>query len=451
MRFGIGKTGGRFVDWHKGVVMSITDHKDEKPTCFKFIPEIWKVDRLRDVTIINEYTLSANTDPNHEIRYIDISNVNVTGIVSFDEIKKLTFEESPSRARRIVNRGDTIISSVRTNLQAVAYIDFYSDNFIASTGFFVCHAKFTEIVFPKFLYWFLLTNYSKDYFFSRSIGVSYPAIDDYKFSSIPMPLPPAKEQKTIADYLDKACQNIDKTITLKQQQLEKLEAYRKSVIHEAVTKGLDKTVPMKYSGVDWLGEIPAHWNIDRLKDVSSLRDEKTATKSSDENYLELEDIGQWTGKILNKRNTLEVASQVNIFYKGDVLFGKLRPYLAKYAHVNFDGKCTGEILAIEPIRVYGGYLAYYVGSKHFINHCDNFSYGAKMPRINWSTQMGTFPIPIPPLFVEQKFIADYLDKASQGIDKTKEIILNQIKILTQYRLSLIHECVTGKKRIYQGD
>ncbi len=89
---------------------------------------------------------------------------------------------------------------------------------------------------------------------------------------------------------------------------------------------------LKDSRVDWMGSIPIHWGIDRLKDVSHLRDEKTATKSSDEDYLELEDLSQWTGKILNKRNTLEVASQVNIFYEGDVLFGKLRPYLAKYSN-----------------------------------------------------------------------------------------------------------------------
>jgi len=199
---------------------------------------------------------------------------------------------------------------------------------------------------------------------------------------------------------------------------------------------------LKDSGVDWLGSIPIHWGIDRLKDVSHLRDEKTATKSSDEDYLELEDLSQWTGKILNKRNTLEVASQVNIFYEGDVLFGKLRPYLAKYAYVDFNGKCTGEILAIEPTRIYGGFLAYYVGSKHFINHCDNFSYGAKMPRINWNTQMGIFPIPIPPLFEEQKAIADYLDQACQSIDKTITLKQQQLDKLDAYRKSVIHEAVT---------
>jgi type I restriction enzyme S subunit len=203
-----------------------------------------------------------------------------------------------------------------------------------------------------------------------------------------------------------------------------------------------ETYDLKDSGVEWLGSIPIHWGVDRLKDVSHLRDEKTAIKSSDEDYLELEDLSQWTGKILKKRNTLEVASQINVFYEGDVLFGKLRPYLAKYAYVDFNGKCTGEILAIKPTRIYGGFLAYYVGSKHFINHCDNFAYGAKMPRINWNTQMGIFPIPIPPVFEEQKAIADYLDKACQNIDKTIALKQQQLDKLEAYRKSVIHEAVT---------
>jgi restriction endonuclease S subunit len=207
---------------------------------------------------------------------------------------------------------------------------------------------------------------------------------------------------------------------------------------------------MKYSGVEYLGDIPKHWKTDRLKDVSKLRLGKTKTKSDTKDYLELEDISQWTGKILNKRNTLEVASDVITFYKNDVLFGKLRPYLAKVVLADFKGKCTGEILAIKPIRVDGKFLSYYLLSKHFINHCNNFSYGAKMPRINWNTQMSMFAISLPSND-EQVKITIFLDKACEQVDKTIVVIQKQIKTLTQYRQSLIHECVTGKKRIYQGD
>jgi len=301
-----------------------------------------------------------------------------------------------------------------------------------------------------FLFWVLKDTSIASQLYREATGVTRWAISSRNIKNVSIPLPDFNEQKAIANYLDKACEKVDKTLLLKQQQLEKLDAYRKSTIQEAVTKGLDKNASMKDSKVEWLGSIPKHWSLDRLKDVSTLRDKKTRLKSDINDYIELEDISQWTGKITNKKNTLNVASDVIKFHKGDVLFGKLRPYLAKVALAKFEGKCTGEILAIQPTFVLGSFLSYYLISNNFINHCNNFSYGAKMPRINWNTQMGTFPISFPDK-AEQKVIADYLEKACEQIDKTKTVIESQITKLTQYRQSLIHECVTGKKRIYQGD
>lgn len=209
-------------------------------------PDHWKIDRLRDHIIINESTLSTKTDLQKFIRYIDITNVDVSGIVDMNNIKSLTFEEAPSRARRIVKKKNTIISSVRTNLQAVAYIDFDDKDLIASTGFFVCKPKFEEIIHPKFLYWILLTDYSKDYFFSLSTGVSYPAIGDYKFGSLNIPIPPIEEQLEISNYIDTISKKIDDIINIKfgvskiktinsNNQINVLQEYRKSLIFECVT------------------------------------------------------------------------------------------------------------------------------------------------------------------------------------------------------------------------
>lgn len=211
------------------------------------IPEHWKVDRLRDLCVINDFALSNKTDKETLIDYLDISNVNSYGIVNFEDINQISFEEAPSRARRVVKKYDTVISSVRTNLQAVAYIDFDKPNLICSTGFFVCRPKFNKIVNEKFLYYFLLTEYSKDFFYSRSVGVSYPAIDDYKFSSINIPLPPLSEQKLIVKYLDQALAKLDKMVLIKfgeinpqkgisvSSQAGLLLEYRKSLIQECIT------------------------------------------------------------------------------------------------------------------------------------------------------------------------------------------------------------------------
>ena len=106
----------------------------------------------------------------------------------------------------------------------------------------------------------------------------------------------------------------------------------------------------------FLSDLPSAWKVDRFKDIALLRNERTGDASEDEDYLELEDLESGTGLILNRRNTLMVVSDVTVFKKGDVLFGKLRPYLEKYYVAEFDGKCTGEILAFKPERIGSRFL-----------------------------------------------------------------------------------------------
>jgi type I restriction enzyme S subunit len=174
--------------------------------------------------------------------------------------------------------------------------------------------------------------------------------------------------------------------------------------------------------------LPEGWSFDRLKDVVSLRNAKTDERSEIEDYLELEDMESGTGKILNRRNTLEVESAVTLFKKGDVLFGKLRPYLEKYYEAEFDGKCTGEILAFKPERIHSGYLRYCIASPWFIERCNMLAYGTKMPRINWPTQLSQFNLPIPPIS-EQLRIAAYLDASCKAINAAVAAKQEQIETL----------------------
>lgn len=199
------------------------------------IPEDWTTDRLKDVAIINDKALSSNTSPDYKFQYLDISNVNKYGIVEIDNIKEMTFEEAPSRARRVSRKHDTVLSSVRTNLQAVAFLETDIENLICSTGFFVCRPKFTCKLRPKFLYYFLLTAYSRDYFFSYSTGVSYPAINDYKFGSINIFYPKVAVQDQIIKQLDELHKKVNENIEIVKKEIINFQAYRKSIIHECVT------------------------------------------------------------------------------------------------------------------------------------------------------------------------------------------------------------------------
>jgi len=192
---------------------------------------------------------------------------------------------------------------------------------------------------------------------------------------------------------------------------------------------------------NFLDDLPSAWTFDRIKDVVTLRKEKTAEATADEDYLELEDIESGTGRLLSRRNTLEVESAVTIFKKGDILFGKLRPYLEKYYEAEFDGKCTGEILAFQPQRIVSRFLFYCVGSRWFIERCNALAYGAKMPRVSWPTQLSQFNIPLPP-HPDQNRIAAYLDASCAAIDKAVIAKRRQIETLDTLIFSTVQHAVT---------
>jgi type I restriction enzyme S subunit len=202
---------------------------------------------------------------------------------------------------------------------------------------------------------------------------------------------------------------------------------------------------MKANQDDFLDLLPNGWTFDRFKDVATLRNEKTDEASSDEDYLELEDMESGTGRILSRRNTLEVESAVTIFKQGDVLFGKLRPYLEKYYLAEFDGKCTGEILAFKPERIHPRFLLYCIASSWFIARCNTLAYGAKMPRINWPTQLSQFNLPLPPL-PEQEQIAAYLDASCAAIDAAVAAKRQQIETLDSLRKTTAHQILSGGLR-----
>lgn len=198
---------------------------------------------------------------------------------------------------------------------------------------------------------------------------------------------------------------------------------------------------MKEVYESFLDVLPKGWSYDRLKDIAKLRDEKSSEASEEENYLELEDLDQGSGKILGRRNTMTVESSTTLFKRGDVLFGKLRPYLEKYYLAEFDGRCTGEILAIEPLRISGAFLRYCVSSPWFIERCNMLAYGAKMPRVNWPTQLALINIPLPPAD-EQERIVRYLDDACQAIDKAVATKRGQVDVLEKLFLATLSRLVT---------
>jgi len=199
------------------------------------IPEGWGVSPLKYTTTCNNQVLSEQTDEDTQINYIDIGSVNSDGNIL--NVQNLSFKEAPSRARRIVSENDTIISTVRTYLKAIAFIPKSYDNFIVSTGFAVLTPQ--KQYNPRYFYYALRVDWFISLIESNSVGISYPAINSEKLISLPNIVPPLPEQQEIADYLDAKCSAIDATIQKRELAIEKLTEYKLSLIYECVTGKVD--------------------------------------------------------------------------------------------------------------------------------------------------------------------------------------------------------------------
>lgn len=196
----------------------------------------------------------------------------------------------------------------------------------------------------------------------------------------------------------------------------------------------------KDSGVEWLGEIPEHWEIKRLKYPAKLINVKVENENNNLKYIGLENLESWTGNLIESENQIEFEGQANLFKSGDVLFCKLRPYLAKAYQAAEDGLCTSELLVLRPKEVIRSYLFYFLMNPNFIEVVNSSTYGAKMPRANWDfigDLLSTIPNP-----EEQTQIASFLDHETSRIDKLIEKKNRQIELLQEKRSALITHAVT---------
>ncbi len=196
---------------------------------------------------------------------------------------------------------------------------------------------------------------------------------------------------------------------------------------------------MKDSGIEWIGKIPDIWRQTKLKYVTKIRSENGMYSPEQDSYIGLENIVSRSNKLI-ETETIYESALYSICKKGDILFNKLRPYLAKAIISPIDGFCTGELLNIKHFDGEKRFLWYYLLSDKFIEVVNASTYGAKMPRANTDFILN-LPVFLPPL-PEQKKIADFLDGKCTDIDQIRADIEKQIEILTDYKKSVITEAVT---------
>jgi type I restriction enzyme S subunit len=402
-------------------------------------------ERLKFAATINDETLTEDVDPDFEIQYIDIGNVNSSGAV--DQIATYRFEAAPSRARRIVRDGDVIISTVRTYLQAIAPITNPPENLIVSTGFAVIRPR-PDMMDAKFCRYVLREPTFLAEVEKRSTGISYPAINASEIGDIAIPLPPISAQKLIADHVEAETAEIDALISAKQKLLDLMAEKRRAMVAEAVMRGLDPSAPLRPSGIDWLGDIPAHWEIERSRWLFTERDQRSQT--GEEEMLTVSHLTGVTPRSEKDVNMFEAESTAGykLCFAGDLAINTLWAWMGAMGTARVDGIVSPAYNVYTPgPRLLPDYVDALVRIPVFAQEVTRYSKGV------WSSRLRLYPEgffetwwPVPPL-QEQQQIVEHISAETARIDRLRTATENSIALLKERRAALIAAAVTGQLEI----
>lgn len=308
--------------------------------------------------------------------------------------------------------------------------------------------KLKNTVYKQFAYYYLLTltDALKSEIHETTMGFITMGVMNNSYIA----LPDLHEQKIISDFLDSKCFEIDSLAADIQSEIDKLEEYKKSVITEAVTKGLDKNAQMKDSGIEWIGKIPSHWNITRGKYCLAYVERPTLP---DDEVITCFRDGQVTLR-KNRREDGFTVSLQEIGYqgieKGDLIVHGMDGFAGAIGISDSRGKASPVLNVIDSLENNKRFIMYYLRSMAYNGVFMALSTGIRVRTCDTSwKKLRELPYPIPPK-EEQDRIAEYLDDMSESVDKIISDKQESMNKLDMYKKSLIYEYVTGKKEVPQN-
>lgn len=428
-------------------------YKDSGVDWLGEVPAHWEVKRLKNVCNINQNTLPETANKSLEFEYVDIGSVTFeNGII---QTEKFTFKDAPSRARRLAKTGDTIISTVRTYLKAIDFVDEPKSNFVYSTGFAVLspikiNSKFLSTIVKSDSFTNQVDAYSK--------GMSYPAINSTDLGRLHILIPPLPEQTRIAAFLDRKTAQIDTAIAQKERLIELLKERRQIIIQNAVTRGLNPNVRMKDSGVEWIGEVPEHWEVSMTKYVARLETGHTPSRYIEKYWknctipwFTLADVHQLRNlKTIYIDETASKISELGLANSAACLLPANTVLLSRTASVGFSG------IAKVPMATSQDFVNWVCGERILPIYL-LFVFRAMREEFNKLVMGSThqtiympdakaFRTPLPPL-KEQQYIADFIQKTTTKIDQAIAAKQSEIEKLKELKSVLINSAVTGKIRV----
>ena len=364
-------------------------------------------------------------------------------------------EERYAEAPEIhVKEGDLLITKDGT-VGKLAYVDYVPGKVSLNSHLLILR-PLTDSVSNHFMYWALQADNFVHYTGLAQSGSIMASLSQEKIGDYKLALPSLLEQRIIATYLDNKVSQIDTVIAEKEKMIEDLQNYRKSIISEAVTRGLNTDVPMKDSGVEWIGMIPEHWEMIKLKSIAKVNGRIGFRGYTSEDLVP---AGEGAYTIGGKHITNCVLDLSNPDYiswdkyyespeimvkKGDILIAQ-RGSLGKAALVREEiGEATinPSLVLLNNISIDNVFLYYYLISNSTLSYIDFLNTATAVPMVS-QNQIENIKLPLP-TEDEQVRIGQFLDEKTSRIDSSIAELQSQKEDLKSYKSSLITEAVTGK-------
>lgn len=403
------------------------------------IPKEW------EISLINTLYTVRNT----KVSDVDYQPLSVTmkGIVpQLSTAAKTNAHDD----RKLVKKGDFAINSRSDRRGSCGISDYDGSVSLINT---VLSPR--NEMNPIYYSWLFHSSEFADEFYRWGHGI----VDDLwttrwqEMRNISIPVPPLSIQHQIATYLDQKCTQIDALITNQQKQIERLKAYKQSLITETVTKGLNPDVPMKDSGVEWIGEIPEDWEIVRIKNICQFNPSSKKSFSDDDivSYAPMECVR--TGSLVHKEIAIKnVSSGLTYFEENDIIMAKVTPCFENGNIAIATGLTKGMAFGSSELFVFRAnesikfFLFYFLQNNIFKKFSISTMTGTGGLKRVSSNFVNNYSFALPPI-EERNKIVFYLDKKCTQIDSLIAIKQRKIEKLQQYKKSLIYEYVTGKKEV----
>lgn len=429
------------------------------------IPYDWKAIRFRYVFSLDKgLTITKEDLVDDGVPVISYGQVHAktnTGTGINDSLIRYVPELYLGTDRQsLAYQGNYIFADTSEDLGGVGNCVFIDINGALFAGYHTIISRIkgnSSEYFPKYFSYLFLSDMWRDQLRSKVMGVKVYSISQKLLKDTSILLPPKIIQQAIADYLDKECAQIDSIAADLEKQIELLQQYKQSLITETVTKGLDKSVPMKDSGVEWIGEIPNTWDCKKMKYVISEPLQYGANEAGDDykedypRYIRITDITEENSlKDDGKLSLSPDIAKPYLLKDGDLLFarsgatvGKTFYYISNYGTCAFAGyliKARFNKDKMNPKFVY--YTTLGIGYENWKNTVFT---QATIQNIG-ADKYAQFYITVPPMKEQNEIIA-YLDAQCKAIDDVIHSKYQQLSTIQKHKKSLIYEYVTGKKRV----